>query len=176
MPCSSSASLSALDVPKIWVSQPAEYVTFRWNPLHTVSCSLTMDTMHSSFYNGTELTSYVRGNFSEPTEPKRLDFALLPEGYLVFSGHKAGLSGSSPCENASFQISCSNNLSSSSAWEAYGAAVLPSIDIQAGVGRPEIWDDLCPVSSTDGIWATAEFASFRWSPVWPDIDSKWLRN
>ena len=123
MPCSSTAPLAALDVPKIWAKEPAEYVTFRWNPLHTVSCSFTMnDTVHSAFYNGTEMTSYLKGNLSEPGDTKRFDFALLPEGYLVFSGQGTA---SSPCENASFQISCSNNLSSSSAWEAFGAAVLP---------------------------------------------------
>ena len=33
----------------------AQYVTFRWNPLDTVSCNFTMtDMVHSAFYNGTD--------------------------------------------------------------------------------------------------------------------------
>lgn len=181
MPCASTADVSGPleKLPKIWAQgYESHYATFRWNPLNTMSCNFTMnERVESAFYNNTNITMYVEGNFSDPTEVKTVEFGLLPEGFLVFTGQG---SSSTPCANSSFQISCSNNVTSADGWEATGSSLEPPRYIQAGQKRPEVWDSLCKstaasseppeLAEVPGIWADGEYASFRWSPVpvyWP---------
>ncbi|CAJ1400087.1 unnamed protein product [Effrenium voratum] len=150
-------------LPAIWASGH-QHATFRWVLSDLVTCDFSIEHLDSIFYSGHDLTTYVRGNDSDPSQALRLQFAFHEHAYLVISGHTSG----SPCSSSSssgFQASCTGDVGSS--WEAFGASQALEERYKAGLGLD--WTTPCASPSTglpelgSSFWATGgSSAAFRW--------------
>ncbi|CAK9040498.1 SAP domain-containing protein [Durusdinium trenchii] len=157
--------------------------------LEEVSCNLTAaDAVLSVFYNGSDLSNYVTGTFSEWSNTKKFSFLKVPGAYLVISASSmltadwcsptenicvAGTfnQGLNYCSVAGFSLECSDGVTAGDiGWEAYGSSIDVDSLHQAGGGTG--WSTTCASESnfylienslSAKIWASAglQHAAFR---------------
>ncbi|CAE8592800.1 unnamed protein product, partial [Polarella glacialis] len=175
-PCvstSGTALTSDLTSSKIWANsaQPQKYVAFRWTPAEVLTCSFTAsNVVDSVYYNGADITSTVSGDKSSWSSGKQVSFTRVRGASLVIAAHDT-VAGADSCVTGSFQIRCSNGISSATDWEVYGSS--SSIDSLHQMGGGLGWSSTpCRLSSFDvlpsapwlpQIWASPDkYAAFRW--------------